>query len=130
MARKSSNKNNRKKFFSDTLAIFYSEEDQCWVAHSLRTDQFGTGDCVLDALMDGMKAVDQVIALSKKKPEVQVLSEAPEEIRQIIQNAKRLPDEIFEIAHKKLYGEWPYNIEIDIPHTDSFKMQVKESICP
>ena len=131
MAQKSSNKNRRKKIFGDIFAIFYSEEDQYWVAHSLRTDQFGTGDCVVDALIDGMKAVDQVIALSKKKPEIQILSEAPEEIKQIVQTAKRLPDEIYEIAHKKLYGNWPsYKVKIDIPHTDSFKRRVMESICP
>jgi len=111
MAKKS--KNNKKKFW-DIYAIYYSKSDKCWIAHSLRTDQFGTGDCVVDAFVDGMKAVDQIIELAKKHPDIEVLRDAPEEIRQIARNAMRLPDEIYEIAHKKLYGEWPKELPFDL----------------
>lgn len=106
-------KNNTRKFW-DIYAIYFSKSDKCWIAHSLRTDQFGTGDCVVDAFVDGMKAVDQVIELAKKQPDIQVLRDAPEEIQQIAKNAMRLPDEIFEIAHKKLYGEWPEELPFDL----------------
>ena len=99
--------------FMDTFAIYFSKTDKCWIAHSLRTDQFGTGDCVLNAFVDGMKAVDQVVELAKKQPDIQVLHEAPEEVQQIAKNAMPLPKEISEIAHKQLYGTWPKELPVE-----------------
>ena len=99
--------------FWDVFAIYYSKDDNCWIAHSIRTDQFGTGDCIVDALVDGMKAVDQVVALAQRKPNVKIFCDAPAKIQQIARKAKRLPDEVFEIAHKKLYGEWPKDLEVE-----------------
>jgi hypothetical protein len=117
------------KRFADTFAIFYSSEDKCWVAHSLRTDQFGTGKSILDAFVDGMRAVDQVVALAVKKPGIEVFSEAPEEIQQIARRARPLPKEIYDIAHKQLYGQWPeYTVRFDVPHDVSFKKRVVERI--
>lgn len=117
------------KRFADTFAIFYSGEDKCWVAHSLRTDQFGTGKSVLDAFVNGMRAVDQVVALAAKKPGIQVFSEAPQEIQQIARRAQPLPKEIYDIAHKQLYGEWPeYSVQFDAPHHVSFKKRVVERV--
>lgn len=130
MARKCPNTNGNKQRFRDTFVIFHSTEDQCWIAHSLRTDQFGTGECVVDALVDGMKAVDQVVALAKKKPDIQVLSDAPEQIQQIAKKAQPLPKEIYEIAHKKLYGDWPeyVRIQFDVEPSISFKRIVEEAV--
>lgn len=129
MAKKPTKRKTRK--FIDTFAIYYSDEDQRWIAHSLRTDQFGTGDCVVDALADGMKAVDQVVALAEKQPNIQIFCDAPEEIHQIAKTAKRLPDELFEIAHKKLYGEWPdyLKIEVDVQPSFSFTRKIREVVC-
>lgn len=102
---------------TDVFAIYYSKKDKCWIAHSLRTDQFGTGDSLVDALVDGMKAVDQVVALAKKQPKVKLFCDAPAEIQQIAKNAKRLPYEVYEIAYKKLYGNWPKDLEVEFkPH--------------
>jgi len=117
-----------RKRFADVFAIFYSKADKCWIAHSLRTDQFGMGDCVVDALADGMKAVDQVVELAKRRRGIQVFQDAPEEIHEIARKSIRLPTELFEIAHKKLYGDWPAALPVDVcpdKHV-SFKRTVYE----
>jgi hypothetical protein len=36
----------------ETVVIFHSKEDQCWIAHGLHTDQIGTGESMLKALED------------------------------------------------------------------------------
>jgi hypothetical protein len=123
MAKKESKNGKR---FAETFAIFYSEEDKCWVAHGVRTDQFGTGGSVVDALVDGMKAVDQVVALAARKPGIEVFSEAPEEIKQIAKRAKRLPNSILQIVHEKLSGDWPDEVQLQVSHSASFKRKVLE----
>lgn len=92
----------------------------------MRTDQFGTGRSVVDAMVDGMKAVDQVVALAARKPELEVFSEAPEEIQQIARRAPRLPDAILEIAREKRRGAWPSDVQLEVPHSSSFKRKVLE----
>jgi hypothetical protein len=120
-----------RRLFVDTFAIYYSREDKYWVAHSLRTDQFGTGDCVVDALVDGLKAVDQILALARKKPNIQIFCEAPEAVQEIAKNARKLPDEIFQIAHKRLYGKWAPNmtVTVDVDPIDTpFIRKVREPL--
>jgi hypothetical protein len=117
--------------FIDTFAIYYSAQDECWIAHSLRTDQFGTGDCVVNALVDGMKAVDEIIELAKRKPGIQVFSDAPPEIQALAQNARKLPDELYAIAHNRLYGDWPEDLKVrvDVESPDStFQARVREEV--
>ncbi len=119
---------NKKKNFWDIFAIYFSKSDKCWIAHSLRTDQFGTGDCVLNAFIDGMKAVDQVVELAKKHPDIEVFHDAPEKIQQIAKDAIPLPKEILEIAHKKLYGKWPKELQVEFKseHSVSFTRKILE----
>ena len=120
-----------RRLFMDTFAIYYSKEDRYWVAHSLRTDQFGTGDCVVNALVDGLKAVDQVIELAKRKPDTQVFRSAPADVWEIARTAKRLPDELYQIAHKRLYGKWEssLNVTVDAGTTpESFTRKVREEV--
>jgi len=97
----------------------------------VRTDQFGTGTCIVDALVDGMEAVDQVVELAQTRKGIEVFRNAPDEIIQRIKGAERLPDEIYEIAHKKLYGEWPEYIrpDFDIPPSHCFTRKVLEEAC-
>lgn len=115
----------------DTFAIYFSKTDKCWIAHSLRTDQFGTGDCVLNAFVDGMKAVDQVIELAGKHKDIDILHEAPKEIKEIAKHAMHLPDEISEIAHKKLYGKWPKELPVEFKPklSISFTRRIREEAC-
>ena len=115
--------------FADTVVIYYSREDRCWVAHSLRTDQIGTGNRIVDALADVMRAVDQVCALAASDSSIAYLREAPAEIRKLARRAKKLPGEIHEIAHRMARGSWPRDIRVDVTPTrqsESFTTRLGE----
>lgn len=99
--------------FRDTYVIYFSKDDKCWIAHSLRIDEFGTGDSIITALMDGMKAVDQCIELVKQNPKIELFSDAPQEIWDMARTSDKLPKEMYDIAHKKLYGQWPKVLQLE-----------------
>jgi hypothetical protein len=112
--------------FRETCVIYASSEDDCWVAHGLRTDQIGTGNCVVDALADFMKAMDQVLKAASEGKNITVLRAAPPEIKAMAKRARPLPREIYEIAHKKLYGRWPRDFCVASPGKQMFKTTVSE----
>jgi len=97
--------------FVDTCVIYFSRADGCWISHSLRTDQIGTGDCIINALADNLKAVAQVAIAAKEDPTLVLFREAPKAIRDKAQKAEELPREMYEIAHKMVHGSWPDEIE-------------------
>ena len=104
----------RKVDFHDTCVIYRSPADECWIAHSLRTDQIGTGECVLDALTDLLRALKQLLKLKEEDPDVVVWRSAPARIRQMAARARQLPRELFEIAHKRVEGEWPADLSLSV----------------
>ena len=91
----------------DEIIIYFSKEDGCWIAHSLRTDQIGTGGRIVDALADALKAIDEVFDLAARDKTVAHLREAPAEVKRKVKRSARLPREIYEIAHQKARGHWP-----------------------
>lgn len=101
----------KKKRLEDIAVIYRSDEDGVWVAHSLRTDQIGTGDGVVDALADLLRAIDTVWEIARADKSVAFLREAPKDIQRLSKSAKRLPAEIYEVAHKLARGQWPAEIE-------------------
>lgn len=124
-------KKRAKKRFKDTFLIYFSDEDKCWVAHSLCTDEIGTGDCIINALTDGIKAVNQVIELAKERPDIKFPSHAPDEYWDMAKQAKALPREMYEIAFKRFHGDWPEDDikpKFDIPHKEMFIKQVMETM--
>jgi hypothetical protein len=114
--------------FRESCVIYYSPDDKCWIAHGLRTDQVGTGDCVVDALADLMKAIDQILALARQEGDIEVLREAPPEIQKRAQSAKQLPIELCEIAHKKVRGTWPAELKVASPETEEYVTRIEEPI--
>ena len=56
--------------FQETIVDYHSRKDDGQIGHSLRTDQIGTGDDVMDSLVDGMKAVDAVVALAQREEDI------------------------------------------------------------
>ena len=98
--------------FSDTFVIYKSMPDRCWIAHSLRTDQVGVGDGVIDALVDGMRALDQLITLAQQEKDIAVLRDPPPYIRDMARHAEELPEELHAIACKKLYGKWSKYVSV------------------
>lgn len=111
------------KKIPDTVVIYHSTEDGCWIAHSLRTDQIGTGTRIVDALADVIRAVDQVCAEAAADGSLAILREAPPEVQEILKTAKKLPGEIHDIAYKMVHGEWPKELDPDIKAGDEQSFQ-------
>ena len=111
----------------DKVVIYQSKEDGGWIAHSLRTDQIGYGDSIVDALADVMKAVDQVCRAAEQDPTLAYLRDAPKLMKRLFKNAKPLPKEIYEVAHRKVHGQWPKDWTV-LPQegADAFKTQIRE----
>jgi len=116
------------KDFVDTVFIHYSQDDSCWIAHSLRTDQVGTGADMGRALADLITAVDQVFELAQNDATIQVMCEAPKEIQDRAAMGRKLPREFFEVAHKIARGEWPAEVTITADSDAEFTAEVAEGI--
>jgi len=114
-----------KSILSDSVVIYFSQEDNCWIAHGLRTDQIGTGDRIVDALAEVLRAVQAIYQEALKDGSLAVYREAPKEIRDMFKTAKKLPGEIFEVAHKIAHGTWPAGWNPPEPKTaESFKTEL------
>jgi hypothetical protein len=99
--------NKGKKHQADSVVIYFSTEDDCWVAHSLRTDQIGVGERIVDALANVLKGIYLIQEEALKDGSLAVYREAPKEIQALAKRAKNLPNEIFDVAHMMVHGEWP-----------------------
>jgi hypothetical protein len=97
----------RKANLKESMVIYWSDEDKCWIAHTLKTDQIGTGERIVDALADVLKALQMIHEEASKDRSLAVLRDAPKEIQDMRRTAKKLPMEIYEVAHKMVHGKWP-----------------------
>ena len=97
----------------DELVVYHSKEDDCWICHGLHTDQIGTGDCIVDAMADCIRAITAVARLAAQDKTIAFFREAPDEVKAICKKAKKLSAELCEIAQKKAVGEWPADISVD-----------------
>src|SRR5437762_5336424 len=84
----------------DEVVLYRSEQDRCWIAHSLRTDQIGAGQRVVEALADLIRAMRAVTELARDDDSVAYLRDAPAEVQAIAKRSATLPAEVFEVAHK------------------------------
>jgi hypothetical protein len=117
--------------FRETFVIYESVEDGRWIAHGLRTDQMGYGECVVDALVEYMRAIDQVMRVAAEEKDVKILRDAPPEVRARSKTAQPLPKEIYEIAHKRVRGTWPRELAVEVASTSGdavFKARVNEPV--
>jgi hypothetical protein len=57
---------------------------------------------------------------------ISVLRQAPPEVRATAKSARPLPREIYEIAHKKLYGHWPREFCVAALPKQTFKTTLRE----
>jgi hypothetical protein len=114
--------------FSETLVIYYSVEDQRWIAHGLHTDQIGDGDSVIAAIEDALRGINAVQTIAHDDPSVEFWREAPPDIQAMAHAAQSLPREIYEIAHRRAHGRWPNDVPVDVkPDTGvSFKTEIRE----
>ena len=95
----------------DPVVIYWSDEDQEHVAHSLNHDQIGTGETVLLAFADCIRAVEQVKRLASEKEGIVVFSKAPEDVWKRLENAVRLPEEVNKMAYWRANDHWPELVE-------------------
>jgi hypothetical protein len=118
----------KKITIDESAVIYFSHEDNCWIAHGLHTDQIGTGVRIVDALADFLKAVEQICEEGEKDRTLAVLREAPPEIKARYKAANKLPGEIYEVAHKMVHGQWPNNWSPPEPleGKEAFKAKVTE----
>ena len=125
---KNGKKQPRIKSFMDTVVIYWSRSDQKWIAHSLRTDQIGIGECVIEALAEEMKAVRFSMELAEKDETIKLFRSAPQWVKDKVDNAQRLAEEAYERAYKLVYGRWPKSIEPlpDIKKNRRYVAKIKE----
>lgn len=98
--------------FADECVVYHSKTDNCWLAHSLRTDQIGTGKDAIDALVELLESVRSLLILSRKHTDIRVRREAPFAVQKLAHKAISLPNELFEIACKRARGVWPKQIKL------------------
>jgi hypothetical protein len=91
----------------DRCVIYYSKDDKCWIAHSLYTDQIGTGKSVLFALVKLMTVVDSLFAIYKEQKDIRVWRDAPQEIFKKAETSTPLSKMLYGIAHRIARGQWP-----------------------
>lgn len=118
-----------KQAIADSVVIYWSKDDACWIAHSLRTDQIGFGSRVVDALADVIRAVAQSHEVAASDPRIAAYQDAPQEIQQLADQAAPLPLEIYEIAHKMVHGEWPMDLKVDLTTDKPLKANLKQLTC-
>ena len=118
--------------FQDEVVVYRSKQDGCWIAHSLRADQIGTGERVVEALADLIRAMRALTDLARRDESIAYLREAPADVQAIAKRSTPLPKEVFEVAHKMVTGEWPDEFELDFrPKNDhaTFKAALPEGVC-
>ena len=118
------------KPFVDTCLVYYEPADNVWIAHSLKTDQIGVGDCVVDALVDLMAGTRNLLNLAKKDKSIAIFRKAPAKIANRAKKAKPLPDVIFQIALERFTNSLPkgYRIEVEAPTKGAFTAQIPEPV--
>lgn len=93
---------------NDVWVIYPSQQDEGkYVAHSLRTDQLGVGECIVDALVELVLALRTLLKERRRDTRVDIYRDAPAEVWDMLNHAKRLPKEIEEIAQMRLEGKHP-----------------------
>jgi hypothetical protein len=120
----------------DEFVVYYSQEDNSWVAHSLHTDQIGLGgDSVVDAIVDllvGLHNLFEFIKYSKEYFNIAV--EAPPEIFLIREKAKLLPDSVYQLVIEKLFHRIPssWGVQVNIPQSEkvTVSMDLPLQECP
>lgn len=91
----------------ELVVIFWSDDDQEFIAHSLNHDEFGTGETALLALADCIRAVGQIKRLALEDGRIQLLRKAPPELWERARAAEPLPAEAIKVATWMANDHWP-----------------------
>ncbi len=99
------------------VIVYWSYLDRLWIAHSLDMDKTGSGERVVDALANLIRASLDVITEAKKDHSLHIFRDAPPQILRLAEEsvaANILPFEVIEIAYKMARGRWPENFVLDV----------------
>lgn len=96
----------------DEILVYYSQQDKAWLAHSFRTDQIGSGECILEAVESLLRGIKSIMDLAKEDPSIEVWREATADVQARAKSAKTLPYEFVEIAHRRVHGNWPKELPV------------------
>jgi len=84
--------------------VYNSKEDNCFIAHCVECDQFGTGDNKEQAIKDlgvGLKNFYNLCKKDEEKGEkTDFYFDAPEKIQQALQKAESNPNKYKPIVHE------------------------------
>ena len=124
------NESSKIRPFPDTCVIYYSRGDSCWIAHSLRSDQIGTGESIVEALANLLRAVDHLLTLAESDDTLKILSAAPQSVKLKARSAQKLPNEVYEIAYKMIHGKWPKQLEPEFkaPQNHPFVANIRKEV--
>lgn len=67
----------RSFFPTDRRVVYCSRQDRCWIAHSTLTDQIGTGETIIEAMVDLLRTLEQLLELARQDPSIQIYRRAP-----------------------------------------------------
>lgn len=111
----------------DECVIYYSKQDGCWIAHSLRTDQIATGKCVLDAYVALLSVIESLLQVATMEKDIRILREAPKDIQARAERAIPLPGDLCDYAYKRIHGEWPseYGLTFAAPPSKNRPLKLK-----
>lgn len=108
--------------FKDEFVVYYSQEDNSWIAHSLHTDQIGLGgDSVVDAIVNLITGLHNLFEFAKNSTEHFTLSvDAPPNIFLIAEKAKLLPASVYQLVMEKLFNRIPssWGVQVNIPQSE------------
>ena len=113
----------------DVWVIYPSaNEPGKFVAHSLYTDQIGVAECVLNAYVELCRAVQTLLCEARRDARVKVFQPAPDEVWRMLEEARPLPREIAEFAHRMLHGRRPPRVAIPAVRKPRVALPPKELV--
>lgn len=100
------------------VCVLYHDADVPgqWVAHSLNTDHVAVGPTVLDALTDLCAVLDALLEEAHQNPNVRLFSPAPQEIRDKLAHARRMPRELIENMKLRREGSPVPHMATSVPY--------------
>jgi len=105
---------------TESVVIYHAPQEGGWIAHGLSSDQVGIADSPVGALAQQLRLVDRLLEEAHEDPTLQYLREAPKQIQELAMRSKRLPRELYEIAHRRARGCWPEGWELHPAEETSF----------
>jgi hypothetical protein len=110
----------RSFFPTDRRVVYYSRQDRCWIAHSTLTDQIGTGETIIEAMVDLLRALEQLLELARQDPSIQIYRRAPASVLGLLTEAIPIPAQIVSLAEEKFRASTAREFRIDAERESTY----------